>query len=600
MATRSPRTSAPVLLAGAQLFEVQHGPVAPREAKAVAHTLRLDPVERLAEQEGPERCPDLLPRLEPPREGDAVRSHPIGEGQAVRLDGGDDLGAERPVLLVALREPEARVRRGRGRRGGETRAARGREVERAIGQAAESRWPGGEGSSSRHPIQPAEPPPPDVGLDTGESPRLPTRSEDHVYTDLHVPTPPLVLRGALVCDGSAAPRPATLVIEGDRIAAVVPPEEPIVTEGQLVDLRGYLVTPGLIDVHTHVFLSADLLAEGAYELDLLKTSLPLRTLRGMANARAMLDEGFTTIRDVCTEGAGYADVALRDAIAAGVCEGPRLVPSGPGIGITGGYLPAGFPPGACRPSGCAVCDGPDAARREVRVQVAQGVSWIKVFADWRCSDAGGGISEVRPTFTRAELEAIVDEAARRGRRVAAHATSDAGAREAIACGVASIEHLGALSRATMDLAAERGVFVVPTLSAFEYMATHAPASRRDRARRTFDAAAEAFERLLASGVRVASGSDIGAFPHALGPLTELRALMELGMPPLRALRAATSDAAALLDLPGLGLLAPAATADLCAFRLAEDPTDLRSALAAAPPDLVIQAGRIVRDRERLA
>jgi imidazolonepropionase-like amidohydrolase len=377
---------------------------------------------------------------------------------------------------------------------------------------------------------------------------------------------------------------------------VLSPGEPTEIEAPFLDLDGYVITPGLIDVHTHMFLSADLLTDGAYELDLVRTSLPLRTLRGAAHARAMLDQGFTTIRDVCTEGAGYADVALRDAIAAGLCVGPRVVPSGPGMSITGGYLPTGIPPGACVPSGCALCDGPDAARREVRTQVAHGVSWIKVFADWRCSDSTTGASDVRPTFTRPELEAIVDEAVRRGRRVAAHATSDAGAREAIACGVASIEHMGQLSQATLEQAAARGVFIVPTLSAIEYMAKHAPAARRDRAQRAFDGATEAFVRLLASGAKVASGSDIGAFPHAQGPLTELRLLMELGMPPLHTLRAATGDAADLLGLPRLGVLAPDAIADLCAFRAVGDPLDLRSTLTARLPDLVIQAGRVVRDR----
>src|SRR5262249_30307461 len=154
--------------------------------------------------------------------------------------------------------------------------------------------------------------------------------------------------------------------------------------------------------------------------------------------------------DVCTEGAGYADVALREAIAQGLIEGPRVLPSGPGIGITGGYLPQGFAPGVCVPSGCAIVDGPDAARREVRQQVSHGVAWIKVFADWFYTDPVTGESRELPTFPPPELHAVVDEARRRGVEVAAHATSDAGARHAIDAGVNSLEHLGPLSRQTLD------------------------------------------------------------------------------------------------------------------------------------------------------
>src|SRR3954469_12795750 len=153
--------------------------------------------------------------------------------------------------------------------------------------------------------------------------------------DNNVTTRPLVLQGAFLTDGTGPLRPGTLLVEGDRITDVLSPGEPVPSGVELLDLRGHVLTPGLIDAHTHMFLNADIESEGAYELEILKVSLPLRTLRGAAHARDMLDQGFTTIRDVCTEGAGYADVALRDAIAAGLCEGPRLVPSGPGIGITG-------------------------------------------------------------------------------------------------------------------------------------------------------------------------------------------------------------------------------------------------------------------------
>lgn len=403
----------------------------------------------------------------------------------------------------------------------------------------------------------------------------------------------LLLRGALLCDGAAPPAPGALLLDGGHIAEVIAGAAPPSIEGaRALDLPRALVVPGLIDAHTH------LLSGGAmddYERELLKDSLPLRTLRAAAHARLALDHGVLTMRDVCTEGAAYADVALRDAIHAGLCEGPRVIPSGPGIGVTGGYLPMGFAPGVCVPSGCAIVDSPDAARREVRLQVSHGVAWIKVFADWTVVDPRTGERRAAPTFTRAELEAITDEARRSGRCVAAHVTSDEGARQAIACGAASLEHMGDLTRETLDAAAAAGVTLVPTFSVMAHAIATAPEGRRDAMKRRFDVSAAAFAQALAAGVRVACGTDIGCFPHAQGSLGELALMMDLGMRPLDALRAATGDAAALLGLPWLGRLAAGAAADLAVFALPEGEPDLRAALA-APPLLVIQAGRVVRDR----
>jgi len=406
-----------------------------------------------------------------------------------------------------------------------------------------------------------------------------------------------VLRGALLCDGTAPPARGSIVVDGGRIAAVVDAAAPPPPDAEIVDAAHLLITPGLIDAHTHLFLSGDLERPMAYERELIRDALPLRALRGAYHGRLALGHGVTTVRDVCTEGAGYADVALRDAIAAGWCEGPRVVPCGPGIGITGGYMPSGVAPGVCVPSGCAIVDGADAARREVRTQVTHGAAWIKVFADWACSDPAGGAPSVRPTFTGAELEAIVDEAARRGRRVAAHATSDAGARHAIACGVASLEHIGPHARETFDLAAARGVAVVPTLAALDYLAeTAAEGPRRDELRRRRDAAAEGFATARAAGARIVCGTDIGCYPHARGARGELRMYMQLGMSGLEALRTATVDAAALLGLDDIGRLAAGRAADLCGFAIVggpdDDRLDLPATLAAAPA-LVLRAGNVV-------
>jgi imidazolonepropionase-like amidohydrolase len=304
----------------------------------------------------------------------------------------------------------------------------------------------------------------------------------------------------------------------------------------------------------------------------------------------MLDHGVTTVRDVCTEGAGYADVALRQAQADGLCDGPRVFPSGPGIGVTGGYYPMGWAPGLCLPMGCAIVDGPEAARREVRAQIAHGVAWIKVFADWSGAEPVTGAGFVAPTFTRDELAAIVDEAARHHRRVAAHVMSDAGARQAIDCGVASLEHMGDFSRETLDLAAARGVALVPTLSVFHHRLGTTAGPKQERFARRWRRAAETFVQARAAGARIVAGSDIGAYPHADGSLSELGLYMELGMSPMEALRTATSAAATLLGVPDAGTIAPGMAADLCAFAYAGDA----AAALVRRPKLVVQAGRIVR------
>lgn len=408
----------------------------------------------------------------------------------------------------------------------------------------------------------------------------------------------ILLHGAWVCDGEIPPQPRSILIANGKIGAILPPGGPLderAAQAKQFDLTGHLLTPGLIDCHTHLFCNEAPGSPGEYENALLKQSLPLRTLHGAANAKRMLHEGFTTVRDVCTEGAGYADVALGEAVQNGWCEGPAIVPCGPGIGITGGYMPMGYAPGVEAPRGCVIVDGADAARREVRTQISHGVAWIKAFTDWAVLDRQRGGGQTRPTFTTEELTAIVDEAARHGRRVAAHAESDAGVLHAVACGAASIEHLGALTRETLDQVAAKGIFIVPTLSVLEHLAlAQNDPQRREKFQQRLDKRLAALSRALAAGVRIALGSDIGSYPHALGALSELRLMMRGGMSPLQALAAGTREAAALLQLPEAGQLVPGAAADLCAFKFSGEAPDLHAILTAGSPALVMQGGRVVR------
>lgn len=403
--------------------------------------------------------------------------------------------------------------------------------------------------------------------------------------------PPRRLTGGLICDGTSPPRRADLRLRDGRIAEILEPGSPIDPGEDAVDVSDSLVTPGLTDVHTHLFCEGDI---PRYLTTLVRDDPALRVLKGAKRARDMLKAGFTTVRDVSTEGAGYADVALFEAIQSGFAEGPRIFACGPGVGITGGYLPGRLAPGVCVPAACATVDGEDAIRKEIREQCRRGVAWIKAFVDWGCPHPHHK-REIRATFTEAELFALVDEARRRNRKVAAHATSDEGAANAIRCGVASIEHLPEATQKTFDLAAEKGVFVVPTLSvvASSLKATN-PLEVED-AKRRMDAQQESFTLLMASGARIASGSDVGAYPHQMGARSEIRWMVELGLSPLDALRAATGSAADLLGLPDIGAIRTGAIGDLCVFPLiTKDGRPDLVATIVGDPRMVWQGGAPVR------
>ena len=226
------------------------------------------------------------------------------------------------------------------------------------------------------------------------------------------------------------------------------------------------VVPGLIDLHTHLLLHP--YDETPWDEQVLKEPLELRTIRGVVQARATLEAGFTTIRELGTEGAGIADVALRDAVVQGLIRGPRILAATRAIVATGCYGPQGFDPRWEVPKGAQEADGVDGVRVAVREQVAAGADWIKFYADYRRRSG----ASATPTFSLEEMAAIVDEARSAGKPVAAHAQTDEGARRAALAGVATIEHGDGISAETLALMKERGVVLVPTLAALAAIATY--------------------------------------------------------------------------------------------------------------------------------
>ena len=362
-----------------------------------------------------------------------------------------------------------------------------------------------------------------------------------------------------------------VVVRGDRIEQVGGP----VPEGtEMVDLGERSLLPGLIDTHTHVLLQGNRSTQ-EYAAQILQEEPAHRVARAVRSMEIALSHGFTCVRDLGTEGAGFADVALRDAAAAGIVRGPRMLVAGPAIGRTYSYPIFGYRSDWQFPVGVAECDGVEGCRREVRRQVARGIDWVKVYAT-----AGRGLqltedgyADSPPPWTEGELQAIVDEAHALGIPVAAHATSVTGTEMAVAAGVDSIEHGSAIRPATARAMAARGIPLVPTLLVGP--------ERQQRA----------FTNCLSAGGTIAFGTDIGAFDwEEVNQASELEIMVGMGQSPAEAIRSATSGAAALLRRKGLlGEITVGAQADLIACP--GDPLTRVAALTEV--DVVMKAGVIV-------
>ncbi len=379
---------------------------------------------------------------------------------------------------------------------------------------------------------------------------------------------------------------AVLLSEG-RIAGIGRPEELAVpAEARRLELGGLALLPGLIDLHTHLLLHP--YDETPWDDQVLREPLELRTIRGVLAARWTLEAGFTTIRDLGTEGAGFADVALRDAVTMGWIAGPRVLTTTRAIIAASTYAPKGFDPRWTIPQGAQEVNGADEMRRAVREQVAAGADWIKVYAD---SPRRPGAPPTA-TLSRQELEAAVEEARSAGIEVVAHAARDEGIRRAVEAGAATIEHGYEASEAVLALLRERGVVLCPTLAASEAVARYAGWKPGQPEPVEVRRGRELMARSLHVGVRIGCGSDAGVFAHGENA-RELELMVAYGMSPAAAIRAATATAAEVIGREGdLGRIARGHVADLIAVR--GDPLADISALRS--PIVVIQEGRLALDR----
>ncbi len=407
----------------------------------------------------------------------------------------------------------------------------------------------------------------------------------------------LVRARALIDGTSAQPRQnQEILIEGDRITAIYASvSRPPPRGAQVVDLGNSTVLPGLIDCHTHIFLQGEIPAAGGYDIQLLKFPASYRVARAVVAARRALEQGFTTIRDVETEGAGYGDVGIKQAIDEGYIPGPRMFVATRAISTTGGYNLEGYAPEINVPKGAQLIDGPVEARKAAREQLDHGADWIKVYMTHRSWVDERGALVSQPTLTVEELRAIVDEAHGWRRNVACHAYNGIGLQRALDGGCDSIEHGLELTDAQIAQMVKQGTWLVPTLAVYydDWDPPDTPGGMRDRKRAEVHGVS--FRKALRAGVKIAFGTDVGGFPWSEPIAREFPRMVEFGMTPMQAIQAATSRAADLLGQRGrLGTIAPGAYADIVAVE--GDPlADIR---ALGQVSFVMKSGAVIRSAQR--
>jgi imidazolonepropionase-like amidohydrolase len=398
----------------------------------------------------------------------------------------------------------------------------------------------------------------------------------------------VLLKPSRVFDGvNAEPHVGwVVVVTGEKIAAVGPASDVRVpADATTIDLPGTTLLPGLIEGHSHLLLHP--YNETSWDDQVLHEPLALRVARATNHARNTLLAGFTTVRDLGTEGAGYADVGLKRAIEQGIIPGPRMIVVTRAIVATGSYGPKGFTPEFEVPQGAEEADGMDGLTRVVRDQIGKGADWIKVYADYRWGPNG----ETRPTFTVEELTHIVEVARSSGRPVVAHASTADGMRRAALAGVETIEHGDGGTPEVFRLMAEKGIALCPTVAAGDAILSYRGWRRGvdpDTPRITEKKAS--VKAAIAAGVTICNGSDVGVFTHG-DNARELELLVNYGMKPVDVLRSATSIDAKLFHMDDrIGSVKAGLLADLIAVD--GDPT--RDIAAVRRVKLVMKGGVVYR------
>jgi imidazolonepropionase-like amidohydrolase len=407
-----------------------------------------------------------------------------------------------------------------------------------------------------------------------------------------------VIRAGSLIDGqSDKPRhDQVIIIKGNRIESVSDAATAkIPADATVIDLSKATLLPGLIDSHTHIFLQGEDPAQGGYDANILNAPLALRAARATVAARRALEQGFTTLRDVETEGAGYGDVGIKQAIEQGYIPGPRLFVSTRAISTTGGYPLEGYAPELDMPKGAQIIDGPVEARKAAREQLDHGADWIKVYMTHRSWVGKNRELVSQPTLTVEELRAIVDETHGWGRKVACHAYGGIGLHRALDGGCDSIEHGLDLDDAAISQMLKQGTWYVPTISAYynDWASADTPGGQRDRLRVSLHE--PSFRKALKAGVKIVFGTDMGGIPWTEPIAQEFSRMVEFGMKPMDAIQSATSRAAIMLDMDGkIGVVAPGAFADIIA--VGGDP--LRDVKALENVQFVMKDGKVFKSGGR--